>query len=159
MGSRRPRARRRQTRDEVDTEAVLRVLTPLWSATPETASRRRGRIEALLASAQVDGWIPEDRPNAARWKDSLDRKLPKRKRLTRGHHKALDCRDIAEFVKRLRASDNMAALALEFLIVTRDQKRGNDQRAVAHTRPRRRRVVNSKGADEEDRRSLQRPVV
>jgi hypothetical protein len=42
--------------------------------------------------------------------------------LTRGHHKALDCRDIAEFVKRLRASDNMAALALEFLIPTWDQK-------------------------------------
>jgi Arm DNA-binding domain len=48
--------------DEVDTEAVLRVLTPLWSRTPETAARLRGRIEAVLASAQVDGWIPEDKP-------------------------------------------------------------------------------------------------
>jgi integrase len=96
------------------------VLTPLWSRTPETAARLRGRIEAVLASAQVDGWIPEDKPNAARWKNWLDRKLPKRKRLTRGHHKALDYRDIAEFVQRLRSvqAGNTAALALKFLILT-----------------------------------------
>jgi hypothetical protein len=31
---------------------------------------------------------------------------------------ALGHADVAEFVKRLRASDNMAALALEFLILT-----------------------------------------
>jgi hypothetical protein len=37
----------------VDTEAVLRVLTPLWTRAPETASRLRGRIEAVLASAPV----------------------------------------------------------------------------------------------------------
>jgi integrase len=106
--------------DEVDTEAVLRVLTPLWSAVPETAARLRGRIEAVLASAQVDGWIPEDRPNAARWKNWLDRKLPKRKRLTRGHHAAMPYVEVPEFVKRLRATQggSMAALALEFLILT-----------------------------------------
>ena len=104
--------------DEVDTEAVLRVLTPLWSRTPETAARLRGRIEAVLASAQVDGWIPEDKPNAARWKNWLDRKLPKRKRLTRGHQKALPYADVPAFVKRLRSSGGMAVLALEFLILT-----------------------------------------
>ena len=43
--------------DKVDTEAVLSVLKPLWMRAPETASRLRGRIEAVLASAQVDGHI------------------------------------------------------------------------------------------------------
>jgi hypothetical protein len=73
------------------------VLTPLWSAVPETAARLRGRIEAVLASAQVDGWIPEDKPNPARWRNWLERKLPKRQRLTRGHHAAMAYSDIAEF--------------------------------------------------------------
>ena len=76
--------------DQVDTAAILSVLTPIWNTKPETASRLRGRIEAVIASAQVDGWIPEDRSNPARWKNWLDRKLPKPKKLgSRGHHKAL----------------------------------------------------------------------
>ena len=34
-----------------------------------------------MASAQVDGWIPEDRSNPARWKNWLDRKLAAPKKL------------------------------------------------------------------------------
>ncbi|HEY8006126.1 MAG TPA: Arm DNA-binding domain-containing protein, partial [Methylocella sp.] len=34
--------------DEIDTAAVLAVLKPIWQAVPETASRLRGRIEAVL---------------------------------------------------------------------------------------------------------------
>src|SRR5271166_5437222 len=34
--------------DEIDTEAVLSVLQPIWQGKPETASRLRGRIEAVL---------------------------------------------------------------------------------------------------------------
>jgi integrase len=104
--------------DEVDTEAVLRVLTPLWTRVPETASRLRGRIEAVLASAQVDGWIPEDKPNAARWKNWLDRKLPKRNRLTRGHHKALAYAGLPGFWTKLTEIDTTASRALAFTILT-----------------------------------------
>jgi hypothetical protein len=32
----------------VDTELVLKVLEPIWSRKPETASRVRGRMEAVL---------------------------------------------------------------------------------------------------------------
>jgi hypothetical protein len=32
----------------IDTDAALRVLKPIWSKTPETASRVRGRIERVL---------------------------------------------------------------------------------------------------------------
>ena len=49
----RPTPQRSAIYREVDTEAVLRVLTPLWTRAPETASRLRGRIEAVLASARV----------------------------------------------------------------------------------------------------------
>jgi hypothetical protein len=72
--------------DKVDTEAVLSVLKPLWMRAPETASRLRGRIEAVLASAQVDGHIHQDRTNPARWRGWLDRKLPNPKKVgERGH--------------------------------------------------------------------------
>lgn len=39
--------------DEVDTEAVLGVLQPIWRTTPETASRLRGRIETVLDAARA----------------------------------------------------------------------------------------------------------
>jgi hypothetical protein len=104
--------------DEVNTEAVLRVLTPLWSAVPETAARLRGRIEAVLASAQVDGWIPEDKPNPARWRNWLERKLPKRQRLTRGHHAAMPYAELPAFWARLAEIDTVASRALAFTILT-----------------------------------------
>jgi len=62
--------------DQVDANAVRRLLEPIWNKTPETASRLRARIEAVLASAQVAGHIDADRPNPARWKGWLDHMLP-----------------------------------------------------------------------------------
>ena len=44
---------------------------------------------------------------------------PQPKKLgVRGHHAAMPYDQLPEFVKRLRASGNMAALALEFLVLT-----------------------------------------
>src|ERR1700722_5259029 len=43
---------------------------------------------------------------------------PPKKLGVRGHHKAMPYDQLPEFVKRLRASDNVGALALEFLILT-----------------------------------------
>ena len=37
--------------DEIDTQDILDVLTPIWYTKTETASRLRGRIEWILASA------------------------------------------------------------------------------------------------------------
>jgi integrase len=95
------------------------VLKPLWDRAPETASRLRGRIQTVLDAAQAHGHIAEDKANPARWKGHLDHLLAPPKKLgVRGHHKAMPYDHLPEFVKRLRASDNMAALALEFLILT-----------------------------------------
>jgi hypothetical protein len=41
--------------DEVDTAAVLSVLNQLWTRIPETASRLRGRIEAVLDYGKAHG--------------------------------------------------------------------------------------------------------
>jgi integrase len=105
--------------DQIATADVLTVLKPLWTRAPETASRLRGRIQTVIEAAQALGHIPEDKANPARWKGHLDHLLAPPKKLgVRGHHKAMPYDQLPEFVSRLRVSDNMAALALEFLIVT-----------------------------------------
>src|SRR5262245_10875949 len=50
----------------IDTALVLKVLEPLWAKTPETASRLRGRIEAILDWAKVRGFREGENP--ARWR-------------------------------------------------------------------------------------------
>lgn len=102
--------------DTIDTEMVLTVLQPVWDHIPETARRVRCRIEAILDAAKAKGHRTGDNP--ARWRGHLQHLLPKSKRLTRGHHAAMDYRVIAEFVGQLRAQEGIAARALEFLLLT-----------------------------------------
>ena len=102
--------------DEIVTEDVLAVLRPLWLAAPETASRLRGRIEAVLAAATAKGH--RGGPNPALWRGHLDRLLPPRHRLSRGHHGALPFEDVPAFIARLRTNASTSALALEFAILT-----------------------------------------
>ena len=104
--------------DEIDTEAVLEVLTPIWQKTPETASRLRGRIEAVLDAARARGHIARNEANPARWRGHLDKLLPKRQKLSRGHHAAMPYAEVPAFVAQLRERDALAAMALEFCILT-----------------------------------------
>jgi integrase len=103
---------------DVDTESVLRVLQPVWTSRPETASRLRGRIEAVLDYARAKGALPHDKANPARWKGHLSHLLPKRGKLSRGHHAAMPWRDVPGFVAQLRQRETIGARAFEFLILT-----------------------------------------
>jgi hypothetical protein len=102
--------------DAIDTEAVLSVLKPLWARAPETASRLRGRIEAVLDAARARGHIARNEANPARWRGHLDKLLPKRPKLTRGHHSAMPYADVPAFVAALRDRPAIAARSLEFCI-------------------------------------------
>jgi integrase len=102
--------------NEIDTAAVLAVLTPLWQTKPETASRLRGRIEAVLDAAKAQGHRSGENPAA--WRGHLSHLLPKRGKLTRGHHAAMAYQDVPAFVGRLRERDAIAAMVLEFCILT-----------------------------------------
>jgi integrase len=104
--------------DAIATDDVLTVLKPLWQSKPETASRLRGRIEAVLDAARARGFIPEGTANPARWRGHLNKLLPKPRKLTRGHHPAMPFDDLPEFVGQLRATEAVTALALEFIILT-----------------------------------------
>jgi integrase len=104
--------------EKIGTDDVLAVLQPIWTAKAETASRVRGRIEAVIDAARARGMIDKDRANPARWKGHLAHLLPKRERLQRGHHAALPYGEVAAFMERLRQRDAMAALCLEFTVLT-----------------------------------------
>jgi integrase len=101
----------------IDTELVMKALDPIWAKKPETATRVRGRIEAILDLARVRGY--RDGENPARWGGHLDKLLPRRAKVARvKHHAALPYGDLPAFLGVLRAQDGTAARALEFAILT-----------------------------------------
>ncbi len=101
---------------DVTTADVLGVLKPIWLRKSETASRVRGRIERVLDAAKAKGLRTGENP--ALWRGHLDRLLPKRRKLARGHHKAMPYADVAAFIIELRKREAVAATALEFTILT-----------------------------------------
>lgn len=101
----------------IDTGLVLKVLEPIWTDKPETASRVRKRIERVLDWARVRGYRAGENP--ARWKGHLDQLLPARAKVrTVVHHPALPYGELPAFLVQLGEQEGIAARALEFLILT-----------------------------------------
>jgi integrase len=101
---------------DVTTADVLKVVEPIWISKTETASRVRGRIEAVLGWAQVRGYRSGDNP--ARWRGHLDQALPKRSKVAPvEHHPALPYAQQPEFMAELRRREGVAAQALEFTVL------------------------------------------
>src|SRR5262245_21068669 len=92
----------------IDTPLVLRVVKPLWGRVPETASRVRGRIEAVLGWATVHHYRSGDNP--ARWQGLLEHALPAR--IRNKHHAALPYVEVGAFMKKLRQNNSVAARCL-----------------------------------------------
>ena len=96
---------------------VVKILEPIWTKKPETASRVRGRIEAVLDWAKARGYRAGENP--ARWRGHLENLLPKRSRVQRiEHHPALAYADVGAFMADLAKQNGVAPLALQFLILT-----------------------------------------
>ncbi|PJF08383.1 site-specific integrase [Pseudorhodobacter sp. MZDSW-24AT] len=101
----------------ITTADVLRVLEPIWNEKNETASRLRGRIEAVLSWATVAGHRTGDNP--ARWAGNLKELLPKPSKVAKGDNQpALALGDVARWWSDLEKRDGMAAQALQFLTLT-----------------------------------------
>jgi len=101
----------------IDTDLVLRVLTPLWKTRTETAKRLRGRIERVLSWAKGRGLRNGENP--ARWAGHLDEMLASPARIAAvRHHPALPYAEIPAFMAELRGLDSLSAKALEFTILT-----------------------------------------
>jgi len=101
----------------VDVGLVLKVLEPIWTKKPETASRLRGRIESILDWATVRKYRQGENP--ARWRGHLSHILPARSKVRQvKHHAALPYAEIGDFVTVVRQQEGTSARALEFLILT-----------------------------------------
>jgi integrase len=100
--------------DQLETSDVLRTLSPIWLAKPETARRVRQRIGTVLDWAKAAGYRNGDNPV-----EGVAKGLPKQGERD-DHHAALPYADVPAFVGRLRSSDQgeIARLAFEFLILT-----------------------------------------
>jgi integrase len=101
---------------DIETAHVLTIIEPIWQTKAETASRIRGRIEVVMDAAKARGYRTGENP--ARWRGHLAQVLPARPRLSRGHHKAMPFADLPAFIAALREREAVAAMALEFTILT-----------------------------------------
>ena len=100
--------------DEIETQHILEILTPIWHTKTETAMRLRGRIERILSAAITRKL--RNGPNPALWKGHLENLLPTQ-RASDKHHEALPYKEIPVFMSKLRETDGISALALEFAIL------------------------------------------
>ncbi|WP_426608751.1 tyrosine-type recombinase/integrase [Bradyrhizobium sp. McL0616] len=101
---------------DVDTEAVLKVLRPIWNVKKETARRVRGRIEAILNAAKAEGLRTGENP--ALWRGHLDQVLARRRKSDVKHHPALPYEEMPQFWRSLAADTSEAARMLRWIVLT-----------------------------------------
>jgi integrase len=98
-------------------DEVLRILRPIWKEKPETASRLRGRIEAVLDFAGVHGWRTGENP--ARWSGYLDQILPAKTKIRAVvHHAAIAWKDLPAAMSVLAHAGGTSGPCLRFIILT-----------------------------------------
>lgn len=102
---------------EITVGDILQTLEPIWQTKTETASRLRGRIEAVLAWATAKGHREGDNP--ARWRGNLDAILPKPSKVAKvTHHAALQLDHVAAWFADVQGRDGNGTRALEFMALT-----------------------------------------
>ncbi|TAM08286.1 MAG: site-specific integrase [Paraburkholderia sp.] len=101
----------------IQREHVVQVLEPIWLEKNETASRLRGRIEAILSWGKVKGY--RDGENPAAWRGNLENLLARPSKVQEvRNHPAVPLAEMADFMKKLRAVEGNSARCLEFAILT-----------------------------------------
>lgn len=102
---------------DIEVRHVLEVLQPIWTTKPETASRVRMRIEAVLDSAKLLGWRSGENP--AVWRGGLEAALPRISKVKSvRHHPAMPWQQIPDFMDDLQYKMGISPRALEFTIFT-----------------------------------------
>lgn len=103
--------------DQIDTDQVMSVLTPIWGTKTETASRVRMRMESVLAWSTAMGH--REGFNPAIWRGHLDRLLPPRAKVQkRKHFAAIPYNEVPALYSELAAKKSLSAKALTFTLLT-----------------------------------------
>ena len=115
----------RQAVNRIDTAGDPDGLKPIWNKMPETASRLRGRIEAVLtplrsmagSTGRESGAVEKlARPQLAPPYSASS--TEDRRAVKRGSHAAMPYAEVPGFMERLKDAPGVAALALRFTILT-----------------------------------------
>jgi integrase len=102
---------------EITVHDVLRVLEPIWLTKTDTASRLRGRIEAILSWARAKKYTSGENPAA--WKGNLKELLPPPGKISRKEHQpALQIKDAPRWFAELQRLSGTGSRALEFTALT-----------------------------------------
>jgi integrase len=101
----------------IDVPTLHRLLQPIWATVPETGVRLRARIENILDWAKVLNYRSGENP--ARWKGNLDKLLPRPSKVRKiEHYASMPYAKVPAFIAQLRERGTVAAMALEFTILT-----------------------------------------
>ena len=100
---------------DIETRHIEKVLDPIWSKIPETASRVQKRIEHVMNYA-IAGKLTKNGDNPAH-REFIKARLGKLQKDVE-HHAALPFLETPTFMARLRDRDSVSARALEFTILT-----------------------------------------
>lgn len=100
--------------DQIDSADILKVLSPIWLAKPETARRVRQRVKTVLDWCRANHFRSGENPI-----EGIAKALPKQPKKD-SHHAALPYTEVADFIRQLRDGNagEIVKLAFEFTILT-----------------------------------------
>lgn len=98
--------------DTITSGDVLEVLSPIWTAKPETAKRLKQRLGTIMDWAKGKGYLTAGNPVTG-----IERALPRIER-AKVHMAALPWRDVPGFMADLAIREGVSARCLEFIILT-----------------------------------------
>lgn len=102
--------------DQIGTDDIEKVLKPIWAKMPETASRVRSRIAAVLDSARAKKLVTD---NAAHWKTIRDLGFPAPTKVRPPKHReSMPYAQLPKFMAEVAKRPGIAARALQFTILT-----------------------------------------
>lgn len=110
--------------DAIGPQDVLRILTPMWTTSPEMGRKLRQRIRHVLRWAMAHGFIAA---NAAG--EQLDGALPTMPRV-KEHFRALPYQDVADALETVAASRSGMAAKLAFRLVVLTAVRSGEARGA-----------------------------
>ncbi len=102
---------------DIETKHLVALLTPIWNTKTETAVKLRQRVEAIIDSATVEGYLTSANP--ARWRGHLSHLLPNPHKIKKViHYPSMPFEALPAFVTALRQREALSARLLEFVILT-----------------------------------------
>ena len=104
--------------NDIGTEDLLILLSPIWTTKTETAKRVQGRVENVIDYATARQYRT-DPMNPARWRGHLATLLPKPGSVkTVTHHPAMPYDDLPAFMVELSGMNSVSSMALRWLVLT-----------------------------------------